>query len=732
MARPRVEPGAAPGGREIRSGAASRNILVPGRNCWRVVHADRVAFLIDGAAYFEALAEAIDRAERSILLLGWDFHSRVRLRRRERPDADEELAARLDAAVRRRRRLRVYILEWDFAMIYALEREMMPLLRFDFATHRRVHFRLDDRHPVGASHHQKLVVVDDALAFCGGIDLAACRWDTSAHLPHDPRRSDPGFPDYGPFHDVQMAVDGEAARALGELARRRWSRTGPRRLPVPTFGSDPWPAELVPDATDVRVGIARTQPAYDDLPEVREVEQLFLDGIRAARRSLYFENQYFTASRVGDELVRRLEEPDGPEVVIVLPRDCSGWLETTAMGVLRGRLLRRLRAADRGRRLRVVHPTIAGLGDQHFTVHAKVMVVDDRLLRIGSANLANRSMGLDTECDLAVEAGEAGGTAEVIARFRDALLGEHLGVGADRVADAIRESGSLGAALDRLRGGSRSLEPLEDEVPGWLDELVPGSAVMDPERPLDFEALSRHLAKESMSAPRQSPFWRVALVATVVAALAAAWRWTPLGDWIALERLRGLAEALSGSALGPFLATGAFALAALLMVPVTLLIVATSIVYGWALGFAVAFAACMISAAVGYWAGVALWRDAVRRLAGRRLNRVSELLARRGVLSVVAARVVPIAPYTLFNLIAGASHVRFRDFMVGTAAGMAPGMVLLALLADQAVELAIHPGWEGILAVVAVAALLALGARVASRWLGGTPEQEGEPDDARG
>src|SRR5262249_38620021 len=160
--------------------------------------------------YFAALADAIERAEHSIIMLGWDFHSRVRLRRGGDDDgAGSELLALLERRVRRRRGLRVYILAWNFPMIYALEREWHARLRFGTRSHRRISFRLDSAHPLGASQHQKLVVVDDALAFSGGLDVTACRWDTREHLATDPRRCDPSFADYGGFHDVQIAVDGD-------------------------------------------------------------------------------------------------------------------------------------------------------------------------------------------------------------------------------------------------------------------------------------------------------------------------------------------------------------------------------------------------------------------------------------------------------------------------------------------------------------------------------------------
>ena len=256
-------------------------IAVEGRTCWRLARAGRVAFLVDGAAYFAAVAAAVERAERSILVLGWDVHSGIRLRRdgrpRELPDALGDFLATL---LSRRAALHANILAWDFAMIYALEREPLALFGRAWRKHPRLHFQLDANHPVGASHHQKVVVVDDAVAFVGGLDLAACRWDTSEHLAEDPRRVDPGFGHYPPFHDVQMVVDGDAAAALGELARERWRRaTGDRIPPATKVGTDPWPPGLAPELEDVDVGIARTDPAWQGRPRISEVEALHLEAI---------------------------------------------------------------------------------------------------------------------------------------------------------------------------------------------------------------------------------------------------------------------------------------------------------------------------------------------------------------------------------------------------------------------------------------------------------------------
>src|SRR5262245_46408453 len=248
---------------------------VPGRTCWRRERAGRVAFLVDGSSYFGALAAALERAERRVLIVGWDFHARTRLC----PGAPEgevpdELGPRLDALVRRRPELRVHVLEWDYSLLYALERRLSPWLDSAWGRHERFAFRLDDRHPFGASQHQKLVVVDDALAFTGGLDLTLRRLDTPEHLGDDPRRVAPDGRPYEPFHDVQIAVDGPAARALGELASERWRRaTGETLEPVPR-GPDPWPDALGADAREATVAIARTEPEQSGVPAVREVQAL--------------------------------------------------------------------------------------------------------------------------------------------------------------------------------------------------------------------------------------------------------------------------------------------------------------------------------------------------------------------------------------------------------------------------------------------------------------------------
>jgi len=156
--------------------AAPHQIAVPGRNCWRIAPAARAAFLIDASAYFAAFTQAVEQAQRSIFIMAWDIHSRTRLRPDQPPGRyPDELGPFLDALVRERRDLHVYILNWDCNIIYAFEREALPNVQLGWKTHQRIQFRLDSNYPVGASLHQKIIVVDDAIAFSGGLDLTIRR-----------------------------------------------------------------------------------------------------------------------------------------------------------------------------------------------------------------------------------------------------------------------------------------------------------------------------------------------------------------------------------------------------------------------------------------------------------------------------------------------------------------------------------------------------------------------------
>ncbi|MGH6900397.1 MAG: phospholipase D-like domain-containing protein, partial [Geminicoccaceae bacterium] len=202
------------------SSKPTRRILQEGVSCWRLAPAGRVAVLIDGAAYYAALLDALPQARSRIMILGWDFDPRVRL---DPTDPATELRRLLPALVESSLDLHVHLLIWDVSLVFGPSRALDHLIDSGWQQHPRVHLRFDGQHPFAAAHHEKIVCIDDALAFVGGIDLTVQRWDTSEHHLEQAVRRDPDGEPYHPVHDLQMAVDGAAAGAVAELARGRWA-----------------------------------------------------------------------------------------------------------------------------------------------------------------------------------------------------------------------------------------------------------------------------------------------------------------------------------------------------------------------------------------------------------------------------------------------------------------------------------------------------------------------------
>jgi len=455
-------------------------------NPWRKVRAGRVAFLVDSAAYFAAAKFAISRARRQVLLLGWGFDPRTRLT----PRAEDagEIGTLLRWLATRRPELDVRVLIWKSALPISASQHFFPHRARRWFRASSVRFRLDASVPYGACHHQKVLVVDDAVAFCGGADFGVDRWDTPAHLDDEPGRANPGGGRHPPRHEVMMMMDGPAAQALGDLARTRWTRAdGQTPAPSaqdagPDLRSSLWPEGLDADLHDVEVAIARTEPAWRGRAEIREVEALHLESIRQARRSIYLENQYFASPVVAEALAARLAEPDGPDVALISSLHSPSYFDRLTMDRARSDLIARLRAADVYGRFRAYCPLTAG--GRPIVVHSKVAVIDERIARVGSGNLNNRSGGFDTECDVAVETRSSREEAAV-SGFRARLVGHFAGVEADKAQAFIAERG-LAKGMDALAaaGGGR-LSPLRATEMGPVARLIATYHLGDPCDPAD-------------------------------------------------------------------------------------------------------------------------------------------------------------------------------------------------------------------------------------------------------
>lgn len=428
------------------------SLLREGETCWRTSMATRATLLIDGEEYFSVLRQALLQAREQILIAGWDFDSRIVLppaRGEPQDDTPLQLGDFLGDLVRTRPGLQIHVARWDYHWLYRSDREADTSEQL---SRRGVQFYEYSDHPLTACTHHKIVVIDDALAFCGGIDLTHHRWDTSQHVPADRRRIDSSGGPYMPVHDTQLCVSGPVAALLGEYLRAGWPAPA-AVLPPRVRLADPWPERLRVEFENVPAGISRTVPATADTPAVREIEALYLAAIGATERCLYMENQYFTNPRVARAILDRCQRVPSIEGVLVGMDSPKTPAELHTMGYG----LRRFRKvlADGDVEDRVPLMSARSSDGRTINMHSKLAIFDDRWLIVGSANLNRRSMGLDVECNLVLEATTPDQRAQ-IKRLRTRLLAEHVALDPDALETLIVKHGILESIA--LTRGPRHLE----------------------------------------------------------------------------------------------------------------------------------------------------------------------------------------------------------------------------------------------------------------------------------
>nr|WP_249815993.1 VTT domain-containing protein [Bradyrhizobium sp. 138] len=654
-------------------------------------------------------------AQDLVYIVGWDIHSETRLVGDSGQADDglpEQLGPFLRALVQRHPALQINILVWDFVSFYASEREWKSTAKFTADTDGRVRFHLDSTLPFGSAQHQKIVCVDGSLAFVGGLDLTIRRWDTSDHRADNAMRCDPQGKPYPPFHDVQCMVAGDAAELLSDLAEERWRAAG-QQTHDRRAKSIRWPANVPAEAEHMPVGIARTEVVCPAGSTIREVERSLIAAIRSATRFVYIENQFTSATKIACELAEQMRRVPSLRVLVVTPKLHSSWVESQAMQNGRGAFIDCFSAADVADRIRFVYPvTRSGDTEAAVMVHSKLMIVDDRILRIGSANLNNRSMGADSECDLIFEASSDDHRA-FIASVRHRLIAHFCGV--DEQAIAQNEN-HLFTLLDEVSGAdsAKTLRDVESSVlTSALATMV--QPVADPERPLHLErAASRMWTTKTI----------IGIVSMTVAlfGLGMAWSYTSLSDFTDAGHIANFLSTYAQSVWGPPFAIAAFVVGGLVVFPVLVLIAATAAALGPWLGFVTAMAGVLLSALILFAIGRVLGRERLQRLLGRRAARIQERVVGKGILAVVVIRMIPIAPFSVVNVVAGASTLPLRDFLVGTLLGMTPGILAMAVLGAQIADLARNASWtNATLLALAFLGWLAIcaGAQFVATWLAG-------------
>jgi phosphatidylserine/phosphatidylglycerophosphate/cardiolipin synthase-like enzyme len=357
------------------------------------------------------------------------------------------------------------------------------------------------------------VVIDGQVAFLGGLDLCDHRWDDRSHKDPNPLRLSRGTP-HQPFHDVQAYVAGvEAAQHLTALFVSRWSAAGGDSLTLPpaaTASPDQKPAGLVPLAAST-IFLSRTDPrgSPTGTTDCREIYELYARAISSAERLIYIETQYFSSREVGAALVERLSKASASplDVVIVLNMQGETPKEQIAVGLAQAKIIGSLREAAQhsGHRLGIYYTVPHTDGTQEperaTYIHSKIAIVDDRFLTVGSANLTNRSMSVDTELNLSVEtANNDDALASSIARARQSLIAEHLGVESDPA------QANLVATLDDLASRRQGRLRLH---PSPTDEERAALEVIDPQQlPFDPAAVEDHDHRRSIFVGGLSALWK--------------------------------------------------------------------------------------------------------------------------------------------------------------------------------------------------------------------------------
>lgn len=180
-------------------------------------------------------------------------------------------------------------------------------------------------------------------------------------------------------------------------------------------------------------------------------------------------------------------------------------------------------------------------------------------------------------------------------------------------------------------------------------------------------------------------------VLTLLIALGLLWQWLAMQDLLTVDSLMALAKGSVAWRDAPWavlVVMAVYAGASLVMFPLSLLVALTGLLFGPWWGFGYALAGTLSASVLTWWVGRKLGRDALLRYGGQRLKGLSRYLSGRGIRTMTVVNLLPLAPFTLTNMMAGAFHLRFRDYMIGSTLGILPGLAGVTLLGSQLGQLA--------------------------------------------
>ncbi|PKL37037.1 hypothetical protein CVV38_04090 [Candidatus Peregrinibacteria bacterium HGW-Peregrinibacteria-1] len=691
-------------------------------NCWRISSCDRASFLVDGENYYKAFYEAVLAAKKRIFIVGWDIDSKLELVRGDEISRGKPKTLRklLDYVLAKNDDLEVYILTWDFNPVFLKEREWFSKLRFTWKASERLHFVKDNGHPFTGSQHEKLVVIDDKLAFCGGLDLTANRWDTRTHKVVDRRRINSSHDLYVPFHDVELMVEGKVAEDLGDLVRERWYRaTRDNIAKVEDKGKgdfDFFDWEI----GEAKIGIARTRPEFKGYPEVREIERLFVDMIENAKNEIFIENQYFSSKVIHAALVETLKREDGPYVTMILPQNSGGVFQDRTVGRVQNPMLKTLYQADTYNRLAIYCPRVHGA--KFFKIHSKLMVVDDTYFRVGSANTINRSMGLDTETDLVIDGSESEVLREKFRFWKLDIVAEHLGVSVGALEDELDKVDDLNLAIKEVSNPERGryLQFMEIEKYQKFEENMTFSEFCDLESPskadlmFDFIYLkTRHMKQRFHHSLwfRSGFFLSFLMIAFVTLNV--------FIEGFTTAEVRNFIVDNTGSFAQLVIAPLVFVLFSILLIPLNILVIVIATFFPLKSAMVTMILGMSLAIVVDYFFGL-MFRNS--KVLQKFLKEYSEFKVRLNNMEfwpIILLRVFPVLPFSVVNFLAGTLQVNLLKFWAGTLLGVLPAAMLVLLFQKSLLTLVANPSFGGSLVFLMMLGLvLLLGGFVKRRLLG--------------
>ncbi len=636
-----------------------------------------------------------------------NIDSRIRLIRGEdeaNSEAPSVISELLAWKAEQNPELKIYLLRWDSSLAFFAQREMWAKEVWDENTPDNVETVLDDTIPMGGSQHQKIVIIDDEVVYSGGMDVSTNRWDTRDHPVESEERDGPDG-EYGPLHDVQAVYSGPVVKEFAELVRWRWLRVAESnpinfredaKIKLEDGIPDAWPDDYEPWFENVDCALARTIPFMDEVEPVQEVRNMLLDLINQAERVIYIENQFTSRQEIAEALNKRLKTCPDLNVIVVSSYEPKGRFECEAFWASRIEFKKILfKDIDPDR----VIMTYSSITDEqgrsaYKRIHSKVMTIDEKYLVIGSSNLSNRSMTLDTEIDTVYYGNDEHNSAQ-IARVRDDLLAEHSGRDVESTAVLLKKDNPARALMTGQLAHGYVLTQVNDEIftDPSSDNLF--RSLSDPEEPL--------IAMPTMdgsSMPVRNPRRRTIMVGLgvlIIAILGGLMFWASQAiPWLSADSINAFLEESRGTYFALPTVLLVYLVGGILFFPVTVLSIAVAAVFGPIWGPIYGILGALLSSATMFGVGKLLGNAGLKKIGGPKVDAVDQKLKSSGIVGVAAIRMLPIAPFSLVNLVAGISSIGLFQFLMGTFLGMFPPMIAKGLVGDSITQIFRNPSPETI------------------------------------